>query len=285
MRKIIDCRVRVPYGKFLEAGFYADIPKRVKVADSKYNMHLPQSVFEGSMEQLIKEMDELGIVKAIVPARNAFGIPNSEMEKLLEDYPGRFITFAQVSPLDGQKALDEIQRYVVEGKCTGVVVEPGYGPNNEKMAVNDERMYPIYEMCEKNDIPMMIGFGGMLHPSLKLFQPVDIDQVALDFPDLRLLCAHGGWPYAQEMMWIALVRKNVWLMPDLYVYGTPGMQDYAMGANTVCKEKIIWGSAYPIVSQKESLEQYLNCGIKEEFLDNVLYKNALRFLKMSEEDL
>ena len=174
---------------------------------------------------------------------------------------------------------------MVEGKCTGVVVEPGYGPNNEKMAVNDERMYPIYEICQKHDIPMMLGFGGMLHPSLKLFQPVDIDTVAIDFPELRLLCAHGGWPYAQEMMWIALVRKNVWLMPDLYMYETPGMLDYAMGANTVCKEKIIWGSAYPIVSQKESLDKYLKSGIKEEFLDNVLYKNALRFLNMTEADL
>ncbi|MDO4280452.1 MAG: amidohydrolase family protein [Peptococcaceae bacterium] len=285
MRKIIDFRVRVPYGEFLKAGFYSDIPKRTSVASGKYNMHLPQSVFEGSMERLIQEMDELNIVKAVVPARNAFNIPNKEMESLLEDYPGRFITFAQVSPLDGQKALDEIQRYVIEGKCTGVVVEPGYGPKNEKMAVNDERMYPIYDLCQKQDIPMMIGFGGMLHPSLKLFQPVDIDTVAEDFPNLRLLLAHGGWPYVQEMMWVALVRKNVWLMPDLYMYSTPGMVDYAMGANTVVKEKIIWGSAYPIVSQKESLNKYLNSGIYEEFLDNVLYKNALRFLKLSESEL
>ena len=284
MRKIIDCRVRVPYGEFLKSGFYSDIPKRVKVADSKYNMHLPQSVFEGSMEQLLKEMDELNIVKAIVPARHAFHIPNSEMEQLLVDYPDRFITFAQVSPLDGQKALDEIQRYVVEGMCTGVVVEPGYG-QQEKMAVNDERMYPIYAMCQSNNLPMMLGYGGMLHPSLKLFQPVDIDTVACDFPDLRLLLAHGGWPYIQEMMWIALMRKNVYLMHDLYMYQTPGMLDYAMGANTVIKEKMVWGSAYPIVSQKESLQKYKDSGINEEFLDNVLFKNVLRFLNMTEADL
>lgn len=284
MRKIIDFRVRVPYGAFLQTGFYRDIPKREAVAAGKYNMHLPKSVYEGSMEQLIKEMDELHIAKAVVPARNAFHIPNAEMEQLLREYPGRFLTFAQVSPLDGKQALEEIQRYVVEGQCTGVVVEPGYG-SNEKMAVHDERMYPVYDLCQKHNIPMMLGYGGMLHPSLKLFQPVDIDTVALDFPDLRVLLAHGGWPYIQEMMWIALVRKNIYLMPDLYMYQTPGMLDYAAGANTVVKEKIIWGSAYPIVSQKESLEKYCNSGIQEEFLDHVLYKNALRFLNMTDEEL
>ena len=278
--KIIDFRVRVPYGSFLKAGFYSDIPKREKVADGKYNMTLPQSVYQGSMELLLKEMDELHIVKAIVPARKAFHVDNAELVSLLQEYPERFIAFAAVDPLDGDFALDEIKQYVVNGPCTGVVMEPGYSYDRERIAIDDERVMPIYELCEKENIPMMLGFGGMLHPSLEKMRPVSVDNIALQFPNLRMVLAHGGWPFVQEMTWIALMRKNVYLMPDLYMYKTPFTQDYVAGANTVIKEKIIFGSAYPIVSQKESVHNYLNIGIQSEFLENVMYRNALRFLQI-----
>lgn len=55
--------------------------------------------------------------------------------------------------------------------------------------------------------------------------------------------------------------------------------------NTVIKDKIIYGSAYPIVSQKESVEQYLNCGVRGEFLENMMFRNALQFLGIDEEQL
>lgn len=282
MMKIIDFRVRVPYGSFLKAGFYSDIPKREKVADGKYNMTLPQSVYQGSMELLLKEMDELNIVKAIVPARKAFHVDNSELVSLLQEYPNRFIAFAAVDPLDGEVALNEIMQYVVNGPCTGVVMEPGYSYERERIAIDDDRGMPIYELCEKENIPMMLGFGGMLHPSLEKMRPVSVDNIALQFPNLRMVLAHGGWPFVQEMTWIALMRKNIYLMPDLYMYKTPFTWDYVAGANTVIKEKIIFGSAYPIVSQKESVHNYLNIGIQSEFLENVMYKNALRFLQMED---
>jgi len=277
---VIDFRVRVPFGSFLKAGFYSDIPKREQVARDKYNMHLPQSVYEGSMETLLKEMDELNIVKAVVPARKAFHVENSEMVEFLKLYGDRFIAFAAASADDPQKALEEIDAYVVNGPCHGVVIEPGY--DNVKMAANDERMYPIYEKLQEHDIPLMLGWGGMLYRSMDIYKPEQLDQVAIDFPNLRILAAHGGWPYVTEMTWMALIHKNLYLMPDLYMYNTPGMLDYAMAANTVNKDKIIFGSAYPIVSQAEAVHQYLNCGIQAEFIENVMYNNALKFLKVDD---
>ena len=275
--KILDFRVRAPYGGFLQSGFYQDIPFREQVAAGKYNMHLPQSVRDGSMVKLLEEMDALNIVQSVVPARKLFDIDNADMERLTEEYPGRFITFAAVDPANPQEALAEIERYVIHGKCTAVVLEPGFS-KVKNLACDDETIYPIYAICQQHDIPIMLGYGGMLHASLKIFQPVQLDNLALDFPELRILCAHGGWPYAQEMIWIALMRKNVYLMPDLYMYNTPGMADYAAAANTVIKDKIIYGSAYPIVSQKESVEKVMNSGIKAEYLPNVFYHNALKFL-------
>ena len=160
--KIIDFRVRPPYGKYLESGFFVDIPFRETVADGKYNMTLPPSVYEHSMDLLLKEMDALGIVKSVVPARKAFGMSNDDLVQLLAEYPGRFIGFAGIDGHDGDDAVAEIEKYVVDGPLTGVVVEPGFG--DDPMAVDDARMEPIYAYCEEHDIPMVVGFGGMLHP-------------------------------------------------------------------------------------------------------------------------
>lgn len=281
--KIIDFRVRPPYGKYLESGFFTDIPFRESVADGKYNMTLPDSVYEHSMDLLLQEMDSLGIVKSVVPARKAFGMSNDDLVQLLAEYPGRFIGFAGIDGHDGDDALAEIEKYVVNGPLTGVVVEPGFG--DEPMAVDDARMEPIYAYCEDHDIPMVVGFGGMLHPSLDLMDPKGVDRVALCHPNLRMLLSHGGWPFAQEVIWIALMCKNVYLMPDLYMYQTPFTADYAAAVNTVIKDKIIYGSAYPIVSQKESVNNYLNCGVRGELLENMMFKNALNFLGITEEQL
>lgn len=281
--KIVDFRVRTPYGKYLESGFFADIPFREKVADGKYNMTLPKSVYQNSMELLIEEMDKENIVKAVVPGRKAFGISNEDLVDLLEKYSGRFIGFAGVDGHDGKEALNEIKKYVIDGPLTGVVIEPGYG--DDPMAVGDDRIEPIYAYCEKYDIPMIVGFGGMLHPSLDLMDPKDVDRIALRHPNLRMLLSHGGWPFVQEVIWIALMRKNVYIMPDLYMYQTPFTVEYVAAANTVIKDKIIYGSAYPIVSQKESVNNYLNCGIHGEFLENVMFNNALKFLGVTEEEL
>lgn len=281
--KIIDFRVRPPYGKYLESGFFADIPFRETVADGKYNMTLPPSVYEHSMDLLLKEMDALGIVKSVVPARKAFGMSNDDLVQLLAEYPGRFIGFASIDGHDGDDAVAEIEKYVVDGPLTGVVVEPGFG--DDPMAVDDARMEPIYAYCEEYDIPMVVGFGGMLHPSLDLMDPKGVDRIALRYPNLRMLLSHGGWPFVQEVVWIALMRKNVYLMPDLYMYQTPFTAEYAAAVNTVIKDKIIYGSAYPIVSQKESVNNYLNCGVRGEFLENMMFNNALQFLGVTEEQL
>ena len=100
-----------------------------------------------------------------------------------------------------------------------------------------------------------------------------------------MLLSHGGWPFVQEVIWIALMRKNVYLMPDLYMYATPFTSDYVAAVNTVIKDKIIYGSAYPIVSQRESVAQYMENGVRGEFVENLMFNNALKFLGVTEEEL
>ena len=276
--KIIDGRAFVPFEDMKKTGFYTDISKRTSIAREKYNTYLDQSVFEQSIERYFEEMDALNIEKAIVPARLAIEyVSNRTIVNLLEQYPERFIGFASLE-CDMDYAIEEIDQYIVNGPCSGLTIEPGCG--KEKIAIHDKRLYPIYQKCQDNQIPLMVGFGGMLYPSMKLYKPEYLDQVLQDFPNLHLCAMHGGWPYVAELCWMALMHKNFYIMPDLYMSNTAFSNEYAKAANTLIKTKIIYSSCYPVISQKESIRFHRESGIEEEFYENIFYKNVCRFLEI-----
>lgn len=236
------------------------------------------------MEKYLQEMESLNIVKAIVPARLATeAVNNDVLVELLGQYPDKFIGFAAVEGEDSSNALAAIDKYVINGPCQGVVMEPGCG--QETIAVNQEKLYPIYQTCQKKQIPLMVGFGGMLYPSLSQYKPQYLEEVLQRFPDLRICAMHGGWPYAAEMIWLALMYPNFYLMPDLYMCRAPFSAEYAKAANTVIKSKIIYASCYPVISQKESIRYHLDSGLNEAVFDHVFYKNVCRFCGLAMEEM
>ena len=140
------------------------------------------------------------------------------------------------------------------GNATGIIIEHGFC--NPPITANDGRNYPIYELCQRLNIPVTLSFGGFLGPDVDHNAPKMIDKVAADFPDLVFVLAHGGWPYVQEMAHIAFNRKNVYLSPDIYAVNVPGSTDYLGAMNYFIPEKMIFGSAYPVIGMKDMLNYY-----------------------------
>lgn len=110
------------------------------------------------------------------------------------------------------------------------------------------------------------------------YMPVPLDDVLGAFPRLKIGLAHGGWPFVNEMCQMAVNRGNLYLAPDFYMIESPGQEDYVRGANYLLKDRLMFASAYPLMPLKESAEYYINSGIKEEILPNIMYKNAAAFL-------
>ena len=81
---------------------------------------------------------------------------------------------------------------------------------------------------------------------------------------------------------MAMNQPNVYLAPDMYLFGVPGYQSYIDGGNTIIKEKLLYGSAYPIFDIKQSVEYYLKCGFTDDALEYIMYKNAAAFLGIEE---
>ena len=278
--KKIDFRVRPPYGHYLK--FYEDLDDLENSSFGHTGTHAPPSVLEKSVDLLIQEMDAAEIEMAVVPGRDAFGVSYEELLTLSHRYPGRFILFPSVDPLAGQHALDEVRRTVIEGEGKGIAIESGFSPETY-FSVDDERLFPLYQMLEDNDIPLMINYSAHAMKGMPFDPeaPRRLDIVARKYPKLTLIVAHGGWPWTKECIALAMINPNVYLLPDAYGTIAPGSEDYAKAAHKLAKGKILFGSAHPLAPTKAAAE-YVDreWELDEASKQEVFYNVAARLLKL-----
>ncbi|MBI3043374.1 MAG: amidohydrolase [Betaproteobacteria bacterium] len=278
--RIIDFRLRPPFGSYLNTIMYANI-ERTAVSAKKKGMDVARSARERSIDLLIQEMDQAQVTLGVAPGRTGgvFGtMSNDDLTQLIKNYPGRFAGFAGIDPVNRKRAIQEIDRAMQIG-LKGVVLEPGL--SHAPMHIDDARVYPLYAHCEDRGIPVLLMAGGNAGPDCSYSSPEHIDRVARDFPDLVLISGHGNWPWVGEIIHVCYRRPNVHLSPDTYMFGMPGARDYVDAVNGFLSNRFLFGTAYPFVSLKSAVDRFLQLGIKEEFLDDVLYANAARILRLN----
>lgn len=287
---IIDMRCRPPFGGFLNPALCDLYITDAIVAFSKrFGMTPTPAVLEKSMDLFIQEMTEAGVDKAVVPIRITPGglateksdnlhMDNDDLLKLYELYPDKIIGIAGMNLMNPEIALADIDRYVLNGPCQGVIVEPGF--NFQPLLPNDDGIYPIYEKCEKNNIPVLISCGDYTAPSYEFHKPCYIEDVAKTFPKLKISLGHAAWPWTTEIAHVTFKYDNLYISPDLYLMNAPGSQDYIAAANYFIPEKILYGSAYPVAGMKDAIELHKRL-ISEMYIDDMLGNNAARFFGMT----
>ncbi len=277
--KVIDCRLRPPIGAYADDFlFKATASGMMQNCTRQHNCTTPNSAKERSMELLLAEMDASHVECGYFAIRNTEQCGNDVLFELHQKYPGRFQTFAGLKPHDGAEyCLAQIEKYVLNGPAAGVAMEPAiYGT---PWYVDDEIAYPIYEFCQAKQIPIMMTYGGRNPVDATYYLPAPMEHVAQTFPNLRLLLLHGGWPWVVPNCSLALNYKNIYLCADMYMINAPGQRDYVDAANYFLSEKLMFGSAYPILSIADAVQHYLHCGVREDVLPNIMYNNALAALK------
>ena len=270
---LIDFRIRPPFGGFLSSELFCDMDFHVPFA-KRFGFEVAHSTFEKSLDLMFDEMAEAGIDKAVVPARKLYNVTNDDLVGLLADHPDKLYGMAGIDPMDGQKALDEIDQYIINGPCVGVTMEPGYCV--KPLKADDECLDPIYDKCQTAGIPIFLSFGGLTGPSVEYNNPEIVDRVAKRFPELTLILAHGAYPYVTQACYTCFKNQNVYLVPDFYGTRVPNGDDY-MKATTWIPDKIIFGSGYP-VQPIGGMLQYYRDNMTPEAFEMVAYKNAARIL-------
>ena len=123
----------------------------------------------------------------------------------------------------------------------------------------------------------MRGGGGL---RLKYSQPIHLDDVAVDFPDMTIILAHPSWPWTDEALSIALHKPNVYidLSGWLPKYFPPQIVQYANGQ---LKTKMLFGSDFPLIAPERWIEQFKQAGFKPEVHELILKQNAIRALGLN----
>lgn len=251
---------------------------------------------EGTIEAFFRDLDEAGVTTAVSASGNNPGMTlgykrlpdrttsNDHQAEIQKQYWGRFIGTAGIDASGTfHNPLEEIERCAKMGLRV-VFIEPGRDPINVRHLA-DARLYPIYQKCVDLDLAICPQTSGPLGgKNIEYADPKYIDQVAEDFPDLRIICGHANPPYIRELIVVAgMRRENVYASPDGYLLRI-GTRDWVKAVNSgMMAGKFIWGSAYPLRTLKPYADAFFSLPWNDDVLDRICYRNALHALKLEDD--
>ena len=278
---IVDFRLRPPFGAFRDVPLYAK-PERTELMGSALHMAPPPALRSRMVGDTLREMDEAGIDLAVVPVRrgDALGdVSNDEVAAFVSEHSGRFVSFAAPDLSKPQAALDEMRALAERPEFYGMCFEPGLW--STPLYADDRSLYPLYDLCSQLELPALIMGGGNAGPDITYTAPVLLDHVCADFPRLTVVAAHGGWPWVNEILHVAYRRTNLYLSPDMYLFGMAGWRDYVDAGNGFLQDRFIFGTAYPVVPLAEGVTRF-RALFDERVLPRLLGENALRVLRIDQ---
>lgn len=233
-----------------------------------------------TLEDMVAEMDAANVQQVMVSGAdsrrvNGLLVENEWVAGLARQLPGRVIAGVGIDPL---RPIMEVLREI-----ESLVRDHGFAflklfPYSVDLQPHDRRFYPIYAKCCELDIPVwtQVGHTAGLMPS-EPGRPIHLDRVALDFPDLRIIGAHIGWPWEQEMIAMALKHPNVYIStcghaPDHWPAA------FTQFALTRGKRKVIFGSNWPYIPYSRYFRKFSEVGFTPEGEQLFLQGNLLRVL-------
>ena len=253
--------------------------------------------FEGGVADLLELYDEQG---TLIPRRfdeyvagegvdvavllceyspRVTGIqPIEDLLPIVEHNPERFRLMAALNPHYHYPLPDELERQMTLG-AVGLKLHPVHGG----FSPNDPALYPVYRLCQQRGLPVIFHCGTSVFPGAtnRYADPVLVEDVARDFPDLTIVLAHGGrgWWY-DAAAFMTLMRENVWIE----VSGLPPkkLPEYYSRYNfESLAQKMIFGTDWPgVPGLKNNALALLELGLDPETVELILHENASRLYKL-----
>jgi len=272
----------------ISADGHASLPPELMEASEKYfGAHGHRQPTVDEMAAYYRER-KMAAVVFTVDAEHATGhppIPNEEVAEACARHSDTLIPFASIDPWRGKAGVRMARRLVEEYGVRGFK----FHPSMQGFAPNDPIAYPLYEAIEEMGVPALFhtgqtgigagvpGGGGI---RLKYSDPMLVDDVAVDFPHLRIILAHPSFPWQDEALAVAVHKPYVHI--DLSgwspKYFPPQLVRYA---NTLLKDKVLFGSDYPVITPDRWLADFDRLEIKPEVRPKILKNNAARLLGLT----
>lgn len=248
---------------------------------------IPPDQLPESIDDLLSEMDDVGVQKSVILGQDVrsssksqfknYTLPNEELKKLVDANPERFVAFGSVDPRK-EDALNKLKTMALDYGFKGLKI---HGDASE-IYPNDKLLYPIYEKCVEYGLVVMhhTGTTGLGYCKIKYGRPLDLDDVAQDFPELKIVCAHFGWPWMEECFAVVVRNRNVYVDISGWLprYFPPQLVTYMNG---LLKDKTLFGTDYPMIrtgAWMEDFDKFTRPQLKLGVAERILRKNAKTLL-------
>lgn len=280
MVKAIDCMYYVATREFME--------RWEKAKEGELICRMERAIgglprYE-SMDAMLQFMDDAGVEKVFITQCKMWSYwkkwmyMDTQLEEVLQytqTHPGRFVGLAGYNPFRIRESLSEIELAVTKYGFRGVYVHI-YGFD---IPLNDRKMYPLYAKCAELDIPVSMQVGHVLEamPS-EGGRPIYLDNVACDFPDLKIVGSHTGWPWVDELISVCYKWENVWFGVDSWMPKYMSPQIIQFINSRLGRDRCVWGTNG--LPWKENLRQIDGLGLKEEVKQKLLRDNAASLFKL-----
>jgi uncharacterized protein len=275
------------HGRIIDAWMQHPTPRlRAEPMFESLRRWVPTTTLAGPdsvpLAAMIEAMDTAGVRLGLVCAwwgpRGPL-IDNDEVAAFVREYPDRLVGVASVDLARPLAAVRELRRAVRQLGFRALRVLPWLW----NLPPDDRRYYPLYSECIELDIPfcLQVGHTGPLAPS-EPGRPIPyLDHVALEFPDLRIVGGHIGYPWTAEMISLATKYQNVYIDTSAYkVRRYP--KDLIEYLRTHGRRKVLFGSNYPAWPPKDCLEGFESLGLDETATALFLYENAARVFQIGD---
>jgi uncharacterized protein len=238
---------------------------------------------------VLASLDEAGITRALVTGFDETStggscfVSNESVAAIAERHPDRFVPFAGVDVMRGAEGVRDVERWIVERGFRGLSLRPfmiGLPPDHR-------RYYPFYEKCVELGVPVSIHASAnwtTSRPS-ELGHPRHFDRVACEFPELRLVLSHGGYPWVLEACLLAWKHPHVYLelaahRPRYFTAPGAGWEPLLRFGQTTIQDKVLYGSGAFLLQRPpaELLAEFRALPIRPPVLEKWLWRNAAALL-------
>ena len=230
---------------------------------------------------------KMGFVVFTVDHERGMGIKrisNEEVAESAAEHADVAIPFASIDPARGKMGVREARRLIKDFGVKGFKFHPiiqGFYPN-------DPDVYPLYEVIAQAGLPALFhtgqtgigagmrGGGGL---RLKYANPIFLDDVAADFPDMPIIMAHPSVPWQDEQLSVATHKPNAYI--DLSGWSPKYFEaKLVQYANTLLKNKVLFGSDNPVIQPDRWLADFDKLPVKSEVRPLILKENAVKLLRL-----
>jgi predicted TIM-barrel fold metal-dependent hydrolase len=253
--------------------------------DFKKQVRMPEDMRGGvTIENYLGRMDRAGIERSLLVAvragdinvKGGFEIPYERVREVCQAHPERFSGLAGIDPFRGMQGVRDLEQAVKEYGFVGAHLYPhwcGLAPDHAKY-------YPFYTKCAELGVPIMMQVGHNLVYSRErrlpsVGRPICLDQVAIDFPELKLIGIHIGIPWTEEMISMCWKHENVFTAGDAYA-PKYWPKSYVHYANSYGREKVMFGTDWPVIDPERAVAEVEELGFREESKRLLMRDNALR---------